>query len=174
MSPIRGMTLGTPNTMVEEGGVDFGSYSIQSMNTTVLMQMYQNTANMWKDITSFSKDMMSVAYDLTKFKYDKWKQMTKQRIAAKAAMEQDPEAKEFRDKIEVLKRKKEGDRRPGPSSGLTSRQKQSDDETIPYSERTTLSAENKEHVQMLERLNSLDPDSEEARAILRKLQAEFK
>ena len=123
-----GMPIRTPNTVSKEGGMSFGSFSIQSMNTTVLNQMYQNTANMWGSLTEFGLEMFDLAYKYTLYEGKKKTARRKAKQKAKATAETSPEVKESHD----TERSKEEQRsnRPGRKTPLGSYQSRQDEEDV--------------------------------------------
>ena len=98
ISGPSGYVASTPNTVVQEGGMDFGSFSIQSLNTTVINQMYQNYSNMWGNITKFGNEMFDLAFKYTMWKKEQKKGKDKSRVAATTVAMSDPEVtKDFKD-----------------------------------------------------------------------------
>ena len=127
-SPV-GMPIRTPNTVTKEGGMNFGSFSIQSMNTTALMQMYQNTANIYGSITEFGTEMFELAYKYTTYKAKKDAAIRKAGKKTKTLSELDPEVKEDHDTARA-REEHEKDRRQGTGSGLGSLQSTRDESEV--------------------------------------------
>tara|TARA_R100000234_G_scaffold117827_1_gene96998 strand:- start:311 stop:952 length:642 start_codon:yes stop_codon:yes gene_type:complete len=69
MSFPTNISVNTPNTMIQEGGISAGAMSIQSLNTTAIMQMYENTADMWRNITRFGQEMLDLSHKWVMWEY---------------------------------------------------------------------------------------------------------
>ena len=68
---VTGRPLGGPISTVSEGGIHAGAMSIQSANTTAVMQMYNNTANMWSNIVQFSNEITNLAYKWVEYGHER-------------------------------------------------------------------------------------------------------
>lgn len=123
MSGVVGMPLGGPVSTVSEGGIQTGSFSIQSMNTTAIMQMYNNTANMWNNVVNFGMDMSNLSFKWLKYEHDKAKGLQKATMTAEAHQETQAQARRERENAELkrsLLQMQINNQRTAPGGPLTS------------------------------------------------------
>ena len=122
MNTPVGMSIRTPNTVTQEGGIASGSFSIQSMNTTAINQMYQNTANIWGSLTEFGNEMFDLAYKYTMYKAKQKALRGKQKDEAVLKAANDPQAKADHDKQTVRNEQTSSKRESTGSGSLGSHQ----------------------------------------------------
>ena len=104
MGSLMGRPLGGPVSTVSEGGIQAGAMSIQSLNTTVLMQMYENTSKMWGNIVNFGTEMTNLSYKWLKYEYDKEKALVKAQMEAEELEETKAQSRIARENNELMKK----------------------------------------------------------------------
>ena len=122
MNTPVGMSIRTPNTVTQEGGIASGSFSIQSMNTTAINQMYQNTANIWGSLTEFGNEMFDLAYKYTMYKAKQKAARGGQEDEAALKAASDPQTKADHDKQTVIDEQTSSKRESTGSGSLGSHQ----------------------------------------------------